>query len=298
MNLASNQAVYFWGFLLLYGTVMYLTSPKIQTVGGFFYGTDDQGRAAARWSLTTSVFISWIFAKSFAREIPALAGRLSRRDTLRTGAWVMVTFAVLGNLPMLAGTDILKATTISETMVMGLAPVFLLQRWIRYSPWSFHLSFWPGIALATLLAAGWISASWSIGDGKYGLLLATNAYGLALCTLGFLLPVARDFELPEGKGVIMNNGTAGLPAFSNTCYGLITRISTHPPEATESVYGTLVDGIYIDALPLRYDDTAWRQAFLTNWPPGSPPFESYFRRISHGPSHTPAQAVSGGIVTK
>ena len=37
----------------------------------------------------------------------------------------MVFLAVFGNIPMLLGTDILKATTISGTMVIGLAPVFL-----------------------------------------------------------------------------------------------------------------------------------------------------------------------------
>jgi hypothetical protein len=34
---------------------------------------------------------------------------------------------------MLFGAEILAATTISGTMVMGLAPVFLLQRFVRYS---------------------------------------------------------------------------------------------------------------------------------------------------------------------
>jgi hypothetical protein len=129
-----------------------------------------------------------------------------------------------------------------------------------------------------------------------GYFQASNARVFASTHTG--LPVARDFDLPGGKGVIMNNGTAGLPTFSNTSHGLITRISIRPTETADAVYGTLVDGIYIDALPLRYNDTAWRQSFLTNWSPGSPAFESYFRRISRGPSHTPAQAVMGGIVAK
>ena len=42
----------------------------------------------------------------------------------------------------------------------------------------------------TALALGWIPQSWAIGDGKYALLLGTNLYGLALCTLGFVLPLA------------------------------------------------------------------------------------------------------------
>ena len=59
---------------------------------------------------------------------------------------------MLGNLPMIAGTDILKATTISGTMVIGLAPAFLFSRHVGCSPASFHLSFWTGMLLGVLLA--------------------------------------------------------------------------------------------------------------------------------------------------
>ena len=106
------------------------------------------------------------------------------------GMWAMLAIAVLGNIPMIAGTDILKATTLSGTMVMGLAPVFLLAPLVTYSPWSFHFAFWPGVALGVLLAAGGIPAGWAIGTGKYALLLGTNVYGLAICLAGFLLPLA------------------------------------------------------------------------------------------------------------
>ncbi len=139
-------------------------------------------------STLDSTFTS--LAKSLARDLPLLAGRAPRADAVKVGVWVMVAFAVLGNLPMVAGTDILKATTVSGTMVMGLAPVFLLQRWVGYSPLSFHLSFWPGMILGVLLAAGLIPGAWAIGEGRYALLLGTNLYGLLICTVGFLLPLA------------------------------------------------------------------------------------------------------------
>ncbi len=53
---------------------------------------------------------------------------------------------------MFAGTDILKAATISGAMVMGLAPVFLFYGFTGFSPWSCHLSFWTGLGLGVLLA--------------------------------------------------------------------------------------------------------------------------------------------------
>lgn len=129
-------------------------------------------------------------AKSVGRELPLLAGRQPGPRAMLIGMWTMAAFALLGNLPMIAGTDILKATTISGTMVMGLAPVFLMAPLVKHSPWSFHLAFWPGVLLGILLAAGMIPQSWAIGDGKYALLLGVNLYGLAICCAGFLLPLA------------------------------------------------------------------------------------------------------------
>jgi Na+/proline symporter len=129
-------------------------------------------------------------AKSVGQELPMMAGRKPGPRAMLIGMWTMAAFALLGNLPMIAGTDILKATTISGTMVMGLAPVFLLAPLVKHSPWSFHLAFWPGVVLGVLLAAGWIPQAWAIGDGKYALLLGTNLYGLMICVAGFLLPVA------------------------------------------------------------------------------------------------------------
>lgn len=141
----------------------------------------------AAGSTLDSTFAS--IAKSVGQEVPLLMRRSPGSRAVRTGLWTMGAFAVLGNLPMIAGTDILKATTISGTMVMGLAPVFLLAPLVRHSPWSFHLSFWPGALLGALLAAGRIPSSWAIGDGKYAVLLGTNLYGLLICFGGFLLPL-------------------------------------------------------------------------------------------------------------
>jgi Na+/proline symporter len=142
----------------------------------------------AAGSTLDSTFAS--VSKLVGQEVPLLAGREPGSNALTIGVWTMVGIAVLGNIPMIAGTDILKATTISGTMVMGLAPVFLLAPLAGYSPWSFHLAFWPGVALGVLLAANAIPPSWAIGTGKYALLLGTNLYGLAICVAGFLLPLA------------------------------------------------------------------------------------------------------------
>jgi hypothetical protein len=108
------------------------------------------------------------------------------------GQSAMVLIAILGNLPLIANPAILKATTISGTMVMGLAPIFCFY-WVKgVNGLSFHLAFWTGLSLGILAAVGWYPHAWAIGMGKYGKLLSLNLYGLLLCTALFFLPVAFD----------------------------------------------------------------------------------------------------------
>jgi Na+/proline symporter len=161
-----------------------VTVGKSLGLAAFFFMTVIMMTSAG--STLDSTFTS--LSKSFALDLPVLLNH-GQPASIRAGTWIMISFAVLGNLPMLAGTEILKATTISGTMVMGLAPVFFLQRLAGNSPASFHLSFWPGIAVGTVLAAGAWPATLTIGAGKYAALLGANAYGLALCTAGFLAPL-------------------------------------------------------------------------------------------------------------
>ena len=59
-----TEASLFWGFLLVYGVVMYVLSPKSKNANSFYRGADDNGNPVGQWSLTASIFISWIFAKS------------------------------------------------------------------------------------------------------------------------------------------------------------------------------------------------------------------------------------------
>ena len=141
---------------------------------------------SAAGSTLDSTFSS--LARLSGRELPALLQRDLGQKAIGAGMATMLVFALLGNLPMLAGTDILKATTISGTMVIGLAPGFLLHGFVRPTRLGFHLSFWTGIGLGVALTLGWIPQSWAIGDGRYALLLGTNLYGLILCTAGYLLP--------------------------------------------------------------------------------------------------------------
>lgn len=125
------------------------------------------------------------------RGLLAPLARLAERDGgLRLGRWAMVLFAVVGNLPLFATTDVLKATTLSGTMVLGLTFPFLLWKLHRPAPAAFLLSFLPGLVIGI-----WSNTSaWpevlAVGDGAYRSLLGANVYGLLLSGLGYGLGVA------------------------------------------------------------------------------------------------------------
>ena len=139
------------------------------------------------------------------------AAKLSARDwhanneeptvnQVRSGRRMMVLIAVFGNLPLLSiylpeqiGPAVIAATTISGTMVMGLAPIFLLPLLVRNAgSLSFHLAFWPGLIIGGLrviesAAPVTIFPAWlALGSGKYSLDLGLNVFGLLLCCTGYL----------------------------------------------------------------------------------------------------------------
>jgi len=103
------------------------------------------------------------------------------------------------------------------------------------------------------------------------------------------LAALRDFALGTGRLTVVNNGAAGMPNFSGSRFGLLSRIavrpSPHPP-----LYGVVRDGVHIDAIALRYDRDQFLDRFLARWPQGSAAHASYFQRITAGPDHAIALA--------
>ena len=141
-------------------------------------------------------------AKMAAIDLPARADAPAAPQ-LRQGRIAIVIIALLGNLPLLTlylgdqiGPAIIKATTISGTMIMGLAPVFLLAFVRRAGALSFHLSFWTGLALGVMLAAGWAPAAMAVGEGKYALSLGVNLWGLLLCAILYIIGAMLNTSKP------------------------------------------------------------------------------------------------------
>lgn len=103
------------------------------------------------------------------------------------------------------------------------------------------------------------------------------------------LAALRDFALPGARLTVINNGAAGMPNFSGTTCGVITRIAVSP-SPHRALYGLARDGVHIDALAVNYDTAAFLDRFLNRWPERSPAHASYFQRIAGGPDYTIAQA--------
>lgn len=97
------------------------------------------------------------------------------------------------------------------------------------------------------------------------------------------LPAYQRFEWAGGAGIVANNGSAGMPNFPKTRFGLVTRISVHPYAGPGVLRPLSIAGAHVDAVPLHYDHERWIARFLDCWPPGSAAHASYHRRMIDGP---------------
>lgn len=79
------------------------------------------------------------------------------------------------------------------------------------------------------------------------------------------------------RGVVANNGAAGMPNRPAQSTGLLTRISTHP---LPGIAGEPAAGVHVQLLPIGYDREGWMHRFLASWPAGSPAHLSYHARIA------------------
>lgn len=109
------------------------------------------------------------------------------------------------------------------------------------------------------------------------------------------LPVAIKLDTVLGPCTLFNNGAAGMPNFAGTAFGVITRIATTPAQSPAALYGTVIDGVHIDALAVAYDHAQWQREFMANWPAGSAGHLSYHQRITSGPRYGLNRAMRTGI---
>lgn len=120
-----------------------------------------------------------------------------QKKSLRRGRLIMVVFTILGTLPIFLNPTVLSATTISGTMVLGLAPVFILWK-IKSNPLAFHMTVGVGIIIGILFTLKLWPQSLVFFEGRYGILLSANIVGAMLSLLVFIIVSALG-KSPESQ---------------------------------------------------------------------------------------------------
>lgn len=132
--------------------------------------------------------------------------------------------------------------------------------------------------------AGWNFDVARLDDAQQRVALAKSFYAAQVDVFASshtCLPACR--QLDAGR-IVINNGAAGMANFAGTRFGVVTRISRHPSPHTP-LYGVQANNTHVDALRLDFEFTAWRDAFVAQWPPDSPAYVSYYARICNGPDY-------------
>ncbi|MGB3150422.1 MAG: sodium:solute symporter [Maribacter sp.] len=168
-------------------------------IGVYAQSQGMQGQAAVEvgkaFGVVILLVINFIMITSAASTLDStfssfsklLAIDLKLGNSLKFGRWSMIAIAVLGTIPVFLDAEILSATTISGTMVIGLTPIFLF--WKGKAPKiSFHLSVFCGILFGFLLIFSWFPKSLIFTTGKHSDLLWINFWGITCCIFLYFIP--------------------------------------------------------------------------------------------------------------
>lgn len=124
---------------------------------------------------------------TFSSFSKLLAIDLNLGKSVSFGRITMITVAVLGTIPVFLNAEILSATTISGTMVIGLTPIFIC--WKAQVPKiSYYLSVSCGLLFGFLLLFNAFPETLIFTTGKYADLLWVNVWGILSCVLLYFIP--------------------------------------------------------------------------------------------------------------
>jgi hypothetical protein len=164
-----------------------------------------------------------------------------------------------------------------------------LPMWARVDVGGFRVAVVHGDAQSL---AGWGFAQEHLQDATHRHLLRdwfASAQVHAFACSHTCLPVFQALA-PHGAWVL-NNGAAGMPNFSGDTAGVLIRISLRRFDGPARAFGFQQGAVYVDALRIAYDNHAWQQQFLAQWPAGSDAHASYWQRIQQGPDYGLHQAI-------
>lgn len=168
-------------------------------IGVYAQSKGMQGQAAVEvgkaFGVVVLLIINFIMITSAASTLDStfssfskmLAVDLNFGNDISFGRASMAAIAILGTIPVFLDAEILSATTISGTMVIGLTPVFVFWK-VKAPKISFHLSVICGIIFGFLLVFNVFPKELIFTEGKYADLLWVNVWGVLSCILLYLIP--------------------------------------------------------------------------------------------------------------
>ncbi|MFY0605350.1 MAG: sodium:solute symporter [Cyclobacteriaceae bacterium] len=121
---------------------------------------------------------------SFSKLINVDLGILT--FSITSGRLIMATMAIVGTIPIFFSPAILSATTVSGTMVIGLAPIFLFWK-SSVSRYSFLATVGTGALFGIGYAAGYYPEGLVLWDTPYGELLSVNVLGSISCFVVYFM---------------------------------------------------------------------------------------------------------------
>ncbi|MEM6396189.1 MAG: sodium:solute symporter [Bacteroidota bacterium] len=142
-----------------------------------------------------------------------------KTTSVKAGRIAMIAIALIGSLPILLQPDIIMATTLSGSMVIGLAPVFLLWK-LKAPPMSFYLSIGVGLLTGIFLLLNQYPSLFVFNSGKYAADLMMNLVGTGLCFVAFLVPWAlarsSDASSAASSSDVSGEGSSSPPSFETS----------------------------------------------------------------------------------
>lgn len=157
-----------------------------------------QGQAAVEvgkaFGIVLLLVINFIMITSAASTLDSTFSSFSKLlsvdlklgETVRFGRFSMALIAILGTIPVFLNAEILSATTISGTMVIGLTPVFVF--WKKEVPKiSFYLSVICGLIFGFLLIFELFPERLILTKGAYADLLWVNFWGILSCCILYFI---------------------------------------------------------------------------------------------------------------
>lgn len=120
-------------------------------------------------------------------KLAVLDLKLVKKPSVSKGRIIMAVLTLIGTLPVFMNPEILSATTISGTMVIGLAPIFLFWK-LDVPKSSFYLSIGTGLVFGFCLVFKVLPTEYLFTTGKYADLLTINVLGTIACFVVFFIP--------------------------------------------------------------------------------------------------------------